>query len=294
MTFRPKPFVLLILDGWGYREAPQANAIATARKPCWDALWKNYPHTLLSGSGKCVGLPSGQMGNSEVGHMNIGAGRIIHQDLTRINLAIEQGDFFKNPVLCAALDQIRAKHKALHILGLLSPGGVHSHERQLHALLELAAQHQINPVFIHAFLDGRDTPPRSARASLEAITQKCQNLACGELVSLIGRYYAMDRDKRWDRIEKAYTLLTEGKGDFYAPDPLTALQQAYDRQETDEFVQAIHIASTKTTTIQDGDLVVFMNFRADRARQLTQAFIDSDFPREESHLPMDTRSSAHP
>lgn len=274
---RPKPFVLIILDGWGQRENPQDNAIAKAHKPCWDFLWKNHPHSLLSGSGKCVGLPGGQMGNSEVGHMNMGAGRIIHQDLTRIDLAIENGDFFKNPTLCATLDLVRTQQKALHILGLLSPGGVHSHEKHIQALLEMAASHHLTQVYLHLFLDGRDTPPRSAHSSLEALVKKCQDLDCGQVASLIGRYYAMDRDKRWERIQKAYDLLTAKQAAFHAQDPFTALHQAYEREESDEFVQATLLDQARSTAIQDGDAVIFMNFRADRARQLTQAFIEPDF-----------------
>lgn len=276
-SLRPKPFILIILDGWGYREKTQANAIARAKKPCWDYLWKNYPHTLLSGSGTCVGLPSGQMGNSEVGHMNMGAGRIIHQDLTRIDLAIQNGEFFENPALCSALDQVRDQQKALHVLGLLSPGGVHSQEKHIQALLILASKHEVKRVYFHAFLDGRDTPPKSAEASLKALIKKCEELGCGKLVSIVGRYYAMDRDKRWDRVHKAYDLLTQGKADFRAEDPIQALHEAYERQETDEFVQATCIGPAEVCAIQDGDAVVFMNFRADRARQLTQAFIDPDF-----------------
>jgi 2,3-bisphosphoglycerate-independent phosphoglycerate mutase len=280
---RPKPLALIILDGWGHREDTRANAIAQAKKPCWDELWKKHPHVLLSGSGKCVGLPEGQMGNSEVGHMNMGAGRVIHQDLTRIDLAIEQGDFFKNPVLGKAMTTARANQKALHILGLLSPGGVHSQEKHIEALLELAAQHQLKTVYLHAFLDGRDTPPRSAQSSLENLIKKCETLHCGELATLIGRYYAMDRDQRFERVQKAYELLTEGKADFHAETPLLALQKAYQREENDEFVQATVIDSSSFKAIQDGDVVIFMNFRADRARQLTQAFIDplfKGFPRQ--------------
>ncbi len=276
-TPRPKPFVLIILDGWGQRDDPKNNAIAAARKPCWDSLWKENAHTLLSGSGKCVGLPSGQMGNSEVGHMNMGAGRIIHQDLTRIDLAIENGEFFKNPVLCTALAQAREKKKALHILGLLSPGGVHSHEKHIQALMKMAAEQQVPQVYLHAFLDGRDTPPRSALPSLEALAKECQDLHCGQLASLIGRYYAMDRDKRWERVQKAYELLTEGKADAEAKNAAEALKLAYARQENDEFVQATLLGPAKPAVIQDGDVVVFMNFRADRARQLTQAFIGPHF-----------------
>lgn len=274
---RPSPLLLIILDGWGYRLESKANAIAQAHKPCWDALWQKYPHTLLSGSGRCVGLPAGQMGNSEVGHMTMGAGRVVYQDLTRIDRSIEDGSFFKNSTLIAALQKLQREGKALHLIGLLSPGGVHSHERHFHELLTVAAALQIAPVYLHLFLDGRDTPPRSARASLSALIEKTKALHCGEIVSLIGRYYAMDRDHRWDRTQKAYELLVEGKGYHDGDDPLMALEQAYQRGESDEFVQATFLNQTKKGTIAPCDAVIFMNFRADRARQLTQAFVDPDF-----------------
>lgn len=265
---RPRPMALIILDGWGYRENPEANAIASAKKPFWDFLWKNYPHTLITGSGRCVGLPDGQMGNSEVGHLNIGAGRIVYQDLTRIDLAISDGRFFSNPVLTKSIDHAVNSQKAIHVLGLLSPGGVHSHERHLEALLELIAKRNGKDVYVHAFLDGRDTPPQSAETSLRNFSKK------GKIASIIGRYYAMDRDKRWDRVQKAYDLLTLGKADYTSPDPVTALRQAYERGESDEFVKPTSIIPV---TINDGDTVIFMNFRADRAREITRAFVDKDF-----------------
>jgi 2,3-bisphosphoglycerate-independent phosphoglycerate mutase len=279
MSIRPQPIALIILDGWGYREEIEANAIAQAKKPHWDYLWQHYPHTLVSGSGRCVGLPDGQMGNSEVGHLNMGAGRIVHQDLTLIDLAIANGDFFTNPILTQTINQTIKDKKALHILGLLSPGGVHSHERQIMALLELAAKQKASKVYIHAFLDGRDTPPKSAESSLSNLMAHCQTLECGKIVSIIGRYYAMDRDKRWERIQKAYELLTSGKGEFEACDPLQGLYNAYARGETDEFVKAtsIHEPHTQPITIDENDAVIFMNFRADRAREITQAFIDPHF-----------------
>ena len=279
MPKRPRPLALIILDGWGYREDPEANAIAQAKKPHWDQLWQQYPHMLISGSGRCVGLPDGQMGNSEVGHLNMGAGRIVHQDLTRIDLAISDRQFFNNPVLTNAIDQAIASKKAIHIFGLLSPGGVHSHERHLLAMIELLAEHQATRVNIHAFLDGRDTPPRSAMASLTTLMERCQYLHCGKIASMIGRYFVMDRDKRWERIQKAYELLTEGKADYYAPDPMTALQEAYHRGETDEFVKAItiHEKNDPPETVKEGDTVIFMNFRADRAREITRAFVDPSF-----------------
>lgn len=274
MTTPHRPLALIILDGWGHREEKKDNAIAAARKPNWDKLTQNYAHTLISGSGRCVGLPDGQMGNSEVGHLNMGAGRIVHQDLTRIDSAIADKSFFTNTILLQAINQATKTGKAIHILGLLSPGGVHSHENHIQAIVELAAQQHAKDVYIHAFLDGRDTPPRSAQASLEALNQHCEKLNCGKIASIIGRYFAMDRDKRWDRVQKAYDLLTLGKADFKAPDAISALQQAYERDENDEFVQATQILPA---TVNDGDVIIFMNFRADRAREITRAFVDPNF-----------------
>ncbi len=279
MSPTPRPLALIILDGWGYREETEANAIAAAKKPHWDALWQQYAHTLISGSGRCVGLPDGQMGNSEVGHLTMGAGRVIHQDLTRIDLAIADGTFFSDAVLTRAVDNAVKTNKAIHILGLLSPGGVHSHDKHIQAMVELAARQKATQVYIHAFLDGRDTPPRSALTALDDLTRRCNALHCGKIVSLIGRYYAMDRDKRWDRTQAAYDLLTSGTADYTAPDAITALELAYARGENDEFIKAttIHAPGQAPVTIQSGDTVIFMNFRADRARQLTHAFIDTDF-----------------
>jgi 2,3-bisphosphoglycerate-independent phosphoglycerate mutase len=279
MATRPRPLALIILDGWGYREETNANAIEHAKKPHWDYLWKHYPHTLVAGSGSCVGLPAGQMGNSEVGHLNMGAGRVIFQDYTRIENAIADREFFSNPILLSVVRQTQEAGKALHILGLLSPGGVHSHENQIFALIDLAARHKLTNVYIHAFLDGRDTPPRSAMLSLEKLLACCEQFKCGTIASIIGRYYAMDRDKRWERVQAAYDLLTAGISEFSAANALSALELAYARGENDEFVKAtsIHGPIAAPTLIEDGDTVVFMNFRADRARELTQAFIDKDF-----------------
>jgi 2,3-bisphosphoglycerate-independent phosphoglycerate mutase len=271
---RPRPITLVILDGWGYREEPEANAIAAAHKPNWDHLWKTCPHTLLSGSGRCVGLPDGQMGNSEVGHLNMGAGRIVYQDFSRIDLAIEQGDFFRNKILIEALTLAKKNNKAVHLMGLLSPGGVHSHEKHIHAMLKLAAEQNVSNVYIHAFLDGRDTPPKSAESSLASLNALCESLHCGKIVSLIGRYYAMDRDNRWDRIEKAYDLLVLGKAEYHAANAKEGLLNAYERGETDEFVKP---TSIHPVTINDGDSVIFMNFRSDRAREITRAFTDPNF-----------------
>jgi 2,3-bisphosphoglycerate-independent phosphoglycerate mutase len=276
---RPRPITLVILDGWGYREDPEANAILAAHKPNWDRLWQSYPHTILSGSGQCVGLPEGQMGNSEVGHLNMGAGRIVYQDFSRIDLAIQQGDFFQNAVLIQALNQAKKNNKAVHIMGLLSPGGVHSHEQHIHAMVKLAAKQQVQHVYIHAFLDGRDTPPQSATTSLESLMKLCESLHCGQIASLVGRYYAMDRDNRWDRIQLAYDLLVMGRSEYQAETATEGLALAYARGETDEFVKptCIHAKNKSPIAINDGDSVIFMNFRSDRAREITRAFTDPDF-----------------
>ena len=267
------PALLVILDGFGHRETCDDNAICQARKPHWNVLWKTCPHTLIDASEKWVGLPPQQMGNSEVGHMNIGAGRVVYQDYTKIEHAIETGEFATNAVLNAAID--RARDGALHVLGLLSPGGVHSHESQIHALLDLAAKRGVMQVCVHAFLDGRDTPPQCAEASLAALQDKCRALGQTRIASICGRYYAMDRDQRWERVQAAYDLLTQGKAPYQAADALAALEQAYARGENDEFVQATAIAPA--APMRDGDAVVFMNFRADRARQMTRALTDPGF-----------------
>ena len=271
------PVLLIILDGFGYREECADNAICQARKPHWDALWKNCPHTTIDASEKWVGLPAAQMGNSEVGHMNIGAGRVIYQDYTKIEHAIETGEFFNNPVLSKAVETARGG--ALHILGLLSPGGVHSHESQIHAMLDMAVRGGAKNIFLHAFLDGRDTPPRSAEASLAALQAKCDALKVGRIASICGRYYAMDRDKRWERLQPAYDLITQGHAGFQAATAVDALRAAYTRGESDEFVQATAIvpAGGAPVRMNDGDAVIFMNFRADRARQMTLALTDPGF-----------------
>lgn len=277
-TTSPKPLVLIILDGWGFREDPKYNAIAAAHKPAWDRLW-TYPHTLINASEGSVGLPEKQMGNSEVGHLNLGAGRVVYQEYTRINRAISLGTFYTNAVLTESVDAAVESGHAVHVLGLLSPGGVHSHEEQIHAMAELAAKRGAKALYVHAFLDGRDTPPKSAAASLEAMERKCAALGVGRITSICGRYYAMDRDKRWDRVQRAYDLLTLGKGEYSAPNAIAALEAAYQRGETDEFVKptAIVAPGEGAVRIQDGDTVVFMNFRSDRARQLTSAFTDPGF-----------------
>lgn len=273
------PVLLLILDGFGYREETDANAIAEARKPNWDALWRDYPHTLINASEKHVGLPSLQMGNSEVGHLNIGAGRVVYQDLSRVDVAIEDGSFFVNPALSDAIAVAKQNDSALHIMGLLSPGGVHSHENHIHAMLEMAARNGLKKIYLHAFLDGRDTPPKSAAQSLSLLQDKCTALGAGKIASLIGRFYVMDRDNRWERVQPAYELLTEGKSEFVAADALSGLEAAYARGESDEFVKPTRIqtADEQPVRMQDGDAVIFMNFRADRAREITRALTDEAF-----------------
>ncbi|HEY9034947.1 MAG TPA: 2,3-bisphosphoglycerate-independent phosphoglycerate mutase [Pseudomonadales bacterium] len=268
------PTVLIILDGFGYRENGDDNAIAHARTPTWDRLWQQCPHTLIATSGLDVGLPDGQMGNSEVGHMSLGAGRIVYQQITRIDKAIADGDFFNNPAYCRAIDQAIASKHAVHIIGLLSPGGVHSHQDHIFAMIKMARQRGADRVYVHAILDGRDTPPRSAKAYLAALQQVCDEFGA-TVASIVGRYYAMDRDQRWDRVARAYRLYSEGQADFHAANADQALQQAYQRDEDDEFVQPTLIAAAPA--ISDGDAVIFMNFRADRARELSHAFVDKSF-----------------
>jgi len=277
-----KPVVLLILDGWGYSEDQNANAIHSADTPNWDRLWGEHPHTLIGTSGAKVGLPDGQMGNSEVGHLNLGAGRIVYQDLTRISKAIQEGSFFHNPALKQAVDSARDGNGAVHIFGLLSPGGVHSHEEHIHAMVRMALQGGCNKIYVHAFLDGRDTPPQSAGPSLELLEQVLEQAGGGRLATIVGRYYAMDRDNRWDRVVKGYDLVTGADAAFGAPDASSALEMAYARGETDELVQGTRIG--EAVSMQDGDSVVFMNFRSDRARELTRAFIEPDFSEFERKL----------
>ncbi len=278
MKLSHRPYLLLIFDGWGYSTERTGNAIAQAKTPTWDRLSRDYPHTLISGSGTDVGLPSGQMGNSEVGHLNMGAGRLVAQDYVRINNAIADGSFTKNPALLDAIDAASSKEKAIHIMGLLSPGGVHSHEDQLQAMVKLAAERGAKTIYVHAFLDGRDTAPQSAKSSLEKFKALFEQLGVGKLASLTGRYYAMDRDHRWQRTQASYDLLTQGIAARYVDDAIVALEQAYAAGETDEFVRPTALyAAEKPITVQDGDSVIFMNFRADRARQLTHALVDTDF-----------------
>ncbi|GAB3730661.1 2,3-bisphosphoglycerate-independent phosphoglycerate mutase [Luteimonas pelagia] len=271
----PRPIVLLILDGWGHRDDPADNALAQAELPNWTRLWSGAPHALIHTEGRHVGLPDGQMGNSEVGHMNLGAGRIVYQDLTRIDAAIEDGGFFDNPELRGACEAARESGGTLHLMGLVSPGGVHSHERHLHAMLELARRAGVERVAVHAFLDGRDTPPRSAKPSLEALEAVCARAGNARVASVAGRYFAMDRDKRWDRVRRAWDAIVEARADHAATSATAALEAAYARDEGDEFVAPTVVDGG--APVRDGDAMVFINFRADRARQLTAAFVDPGF-----------------
>jgi 2,3-bisphosphoglycerate-independent phosphoglycerate mutase len=273
------PTVLVILDGWGDSDDIEGNAIRAASKPVWERLWNEHPHGHIRTSGPEVGLPSGQMGNSEVGHLNLGAGRVVYQEFTRIGRAIKTGSFFTNNTLTDAVDTALENDKALHILGLLSPGGVHSHEEHIQAMVRLAVERGLKKVYVHALLDGRDTPPRSALPSLQALEATFVELGGGRLASVIGRYYAMDRDHRWDRVEASYDLIALGESTFTAETPTQALEAAYSRGENDEFVQPTVIVphGGAPVAMQDGDVMVFMNFRSDRAREITRAFIDEDF-----------------
>lgn len=273
------PVILLILDGFGYREDTEYNAIAQAKKPNLDRIWKTYPHTLINASEGFVGLPAGQMGNSEVGHLNIGAGRVVFQDFERINNAIATGEFMHNPTLLEAVNKAKQGDKALHLFGLLSDGGVHSHQSHLEAMVAMAAQAGLKKIYVHAFLDGRDTPPISAKPYIESMEAACKKIGAGKIASICGRYYAMDRDKRWERVLPAYRMLTEGIGEFTATNALEGLEAAYARGENDEFVKATAIVAPgeSAVKVEDGDVIVFMNFRSDRARQLTTCFLDANF-----------------
>lgn len=266
---------LFILDGWGYSDTSTSNAITAANTPNWDKLWSERPHTLIKTSGMAVGLPEGQMGNSEVGHMNLGAGRVVYQNFTRINKAIEDGSFYDNEALVNVVDAAVAKGNAVHVIGLLSAGGVHSHHEQIMAMCELAAKRGARAVYVHGFTDGRDTAPRSAHEPVAQLESKLNQLGVGRIASLTGRYFAMDRDNRWDRVQKAYDAIVLGQAEYQASRAFDAIDDAYDRDENDEFLQATTIGTA--VKVEDGDAVVFANFRPDRARQLTRAFTEQDF-----------------
>jgi len=273
LTKKRGPLALIILDGWGHTAEREGNAIALAQTPFYDEFLEKYPHTLIEASGTCVGLPGRIMGNSEVGHLNMGSGRVIMTDIRRIDYSIETGEFFSNDALVSTLDAARASGSALHLMGLLSDGLVHSSQEHLYALLRMAKARGHGRVYVHCFLDGRDTPPSSAQHYLKLLQEKIAEIGCGEVATVCGRYYAMDRDKRWERTRRAYDMLVGGEGEP-APDPVAAVRASYERGVTDEFVEPVVITredGRPVATVRDGDSVVFFNFRADRARQLTRA-----------------------
>ena len=273
-----KPLLLCIMDGFGINPAEKGNAIKMAKTPNLDKLFENYPHTELSASGMAVGLPEGQMGNSEVGHTNIGAGRIVYQELTRITKSIQDGDFFENEALLGAVENAKKNKTALHIMGLVSDGGVHSHNSHIYAAVELAKRAGLDRVYVHCFLDGRDVPPTSGKDFVKDMADELDKIGVGKIATVMGRYYAMDRDNRWDRVEKAYRAMAFGEGSTDAC-PVSAVEKSYENDVTDEFVIPTVITENgePTAKIQAGDSVIFANFRPDRARQITRAFVDPDF-----------------
>ncbi|MCH5343601.1 MAG: 2,3-bisphosphoglycerate-independent phosphoglycerate mutase [Acetatifactor sp.] len=273
-----KPVVLVILDGYGLNDKTEGNAVAQAKTPVMDKLMKEYPFVKGNASGMAVGLPDGQMGNSEVGHLNMGAGRIVYQELTRITKEIQDGTFFENPALLKAVENCKKNNGSLHMMGLLSDGGVHSHNTHLYGLLELAKRSGLEKVYVHCFLDGRDTPPASGKEFALALTEEMEKIGVGKIATVMGRYYAMDRDNNYDRVKLAYDALTKGEG-LTADSGVSAIQESYDRDETDEFVKPTVVVEDgkPVTTVQDGDSVVFFNFRPDRAREITRSFCDDDF-----------------
>ena len=282
------PKALIILDGWGQNELSSSNAIKAANTPTWDALLTNHRHTLVGTSGADVGLPDGQMGNSEVGHMNIGAGRVVYQNYTRIGKAIEDGDFNTNPVILSAIDKAVANEGTVHVCGLLSDGGVHSHQDHLFATCQLAYDRGARAIVVHAWLDGRDTAPRSAQEYIQALMDALEPIG-GRIGSLCGRYFAMDRDQRWERIESAYRAMRYGEAEYECLSALGALQEAYLNNHTDEFVPATVILDQhgQPTTIEDGDAMICVNFRPDRTRQITQAFVNEEFGNFDRGEPLD-------
>jgi len=274
-----RPVALIILDGWGYETRTEGNAIYLAKKPYWDHMWETYAHSLIIPYGQRVGLPVGQMGNSEVGHLNMGAGRIIRMDISRIDHAIETGELFTNPVLVEALENAQKTGGALHFMGLMSDGGVHSLQEHLYQLVKMAKDHGLSKVFIHAFTDGRDTAPDSAVRYIAELLSKLDEIGVGKLASICGRYYAMDRDKRWERVEQAYKMMVNGEGK-HTQDPIKAVEESYQEHVTDEFIKPIVITQENGSPvgkIQDGDSVIFFNFRADRAREITHALTQAEF-----------------
>ncbi|MCP5463816.1 MAG: 2,3-bisphosphoglycerate-independent phosphoglycerate mutase [Deltaproteobacteria bacterium] len=286
MTAKQRPVALIILDGWGHREEIQDNGIALANKPYMDSLFANYPHTLIDGSGPAVGLPEGIMGNSEVGHMNLGAGRVVFTGLSQIYKAIETKEFFTNPALLKAIDHVKSTNGVLHLQGLLSDGAVHSHQDHLYALLQLAKEKGVSQVLVHAFMDGRDTPPEDGVKYLQALEQKFNEIGLGRLASVSGRYYAMDRDQRWERIEKAFRVITGQSGTQSVDNAVDYLKQCYADQKGDEFIPPVMIGN-KAHQVNQKDAMIFFNFRADRARQISHALTDATFEHfnRQSELP---------
>ncbi|MEG1500638.1 MAG: 2,3-bisphosphoglycerate-independent phosphoglycerate mutase [Clostridiales bacterium] len=279
MKFVGKPLLLMILDGWGMPNGAPGDALSLAHLPNFHRLWENYPHTTLGASGPYVGLPEGQMGDSEVGHMNIGSGRIIYQDFTRISKAIENGDFFDNPIFTESLAKTKKIGGALHIYGLLSDGGIHSHLSHLLALLNMAKKQQVKEVFVHCFADGRDTPPRSVGKYIKILEAEMARLQIGRIASLIGRFYAMDRDKHWERVASAYNLLVYGQGKPFSS-ALDAVEASYEQDITDEFMKPavmVDDSGQPLGLVKEGDTIIFYNYRSDRAREISHAFADSSF-----------------
>ena len=280
------PTTLIIMDGFGLTDVEKGNAITNARTPNLDRIFASCPGCKLSASGLDVGLPEGQMGNSEVGHTNIGAGRVVFQDLPRITKAIQDGSFFENTAYLEAMGDCKERNSALHLMGLLSDGGVHSHITHLFALLEMAKRQGLSKVYIHCFLDGRDVPPASGKGYVEQLVAKCKELGIGQVATVMGRFYAMDRDKRWERVQRAYNAMANGDAPFCA-DPVEAVQKSYDAGVTDEFVEPV--VCTKGATVNEGDSIIFFNFRPDRAREITRCFVDSafgDVERKRGFLPV--------
>jgi 2,3-bisphosphoglycerate-independent phosphoglycerate mutase len=283
MAKRPKPIILTVLDGWGFRAETKGNAVALARKPNYDRLIAEFPNTLIHTSGPFVGLPEGQMGNSEVGHLNMGAGRIIHMDITRVDALIASGELVRQPLLLEAMQ--RGREQKLHLIGLVSDGGVHSHIEHLFALLRMARENKVERVLVHCFMDGRDTPPNSGIDFLRQLEQKMREYGVGQIATVNGRYYAMDRDNRWERIEKAYRAMVHGDAEAKFDDPITAVRASYEKDVTDEFIMPAVITteavpgkpSAPRGFIRDDDAIIFFNFRADRARQITRALVEPGF-----------------
>ena len=273
-----KPTVLMILDGYGLNDNTTGNAVAEGNTPVMDQLMAQCPWVKGNASGMAVGLPDGQMGNSEVGHLNMGAGRIVYQDLTKITKAINDGDFFENPALLAACENVKNNNSALHLMGLVSDGGVHSHNTHIYGILELAKKQGIENVYVHCFLDGRDTPPSSGKEYVEQLEAKMQEIGVGQVATVMGRYYAMDRDNRWDRVEKAYAAMVKGQGETAVSGP-EGIQTSYDKEKTDEFVLPTIVMKdgAPVATVKDNDSIIFFNFRPDRAREITRTFCDEDF-----------------